>query len=152
MKNVLLLLGLLAFGFTANAQFKKGHHEKIRAYKIAFLTEKLDLSEKEAEKFWPIYNAYDKQMMQLRKEEHYGFRKKIKEMGGFDQLSEKQAKEILQNRQKLNEERQKLKNNFYAKIIKIISYKKLLTLEFSEHEFNKKLLRKLRKGRSRSRD
>ena len=38
---------------------KRGENkEKIKALKIAYLTEKLDLSSNEAEKFWPIYNKH----------------------------------------------------------------------------------------------
>ena len=43
-----------------HAQYDKGK-EKIRAYKVAFLTEKLNLSAKEAQKFWPLYNEFDQQ-------------------------------------------------------------------------------------------
>lgn len=32
--------------------------EKLTAYKIAFFTQRLDLSPAEAEKFWPLYNDY----------------------------------------------------------------------------------------------
>ncbi len=31
---------------------------KLTAYKIAFFTQRLDLTPAEAEKFWPVYNDY----------------------------------------------------------------------------------------------
>ena len=67
-KNIFLIIviGFLS-SFSSEAQLKKGGVEKIRSYKIAYLTEKLNLTENEAQKFWPIYNKYDKKMMQLRK-------------------------------------------------------------------------------------
>ncbi len=33
--------------------------DKIKSLKIAFITERLDLSTKEAQTFWPIYNEYE---------------------------------------------------------------------------------------------
>ena len=36
--------------------------EKIQSLKIAFITQKLQLTTDEAEKFWPIYNQYDNEM------------------------------------------------------------------------------------------
>ena len=41
--------------------------EKIQALKIAFITNKLQLSPDEAEKFWPVYNQYDNEIRRLPK-------------------------------------------------------------------------------------
>ena len=35
--------------------------EKFSTYKIGFFTKKMNLTSQEAEKFWPIYNEYQKQ-------------------------------------------------------------------------------------------
>ena len=35
--------------------------ERLNAYKIAFYTKRLNLSSREAEKFWPVYNEYQEQ-------------------------------------------------------------------------------------------
>lgn len=35
-----------------------GDNEKLTAYKIAFFTQRLDLTPAEAEKFWPLYNDF----------------------------------------------------------------------------------------------
>ena len=39
-------------------------NEKIRRAKIALITERLDLTPEQAEKFWPIYNAYEEKKHQ----------------------------------------------------------------------------------------
>lgn len=36
--------------------------EKIQALKIAFITQKLQLTPDEAQKFWPVYNEYDNEI------------------------------------------------------------------------------------------
>ncbi len=36
--------------------------EKIQSLKIAFITQKLQLTPDEAQKFWPVYNQYDKEV------------------------------------------------------------------------------------------
>jgi len=43
--------------------------EKLNAYKVGFFTKKLNLTSQEAEKFWPVYNEYQKQknILQLDK-------------------------------------------------------------------------------------
>ena len=80
--------------FITQAQNKKFNSEKIRTFKLAFLTEKLNLTEVEAEKFWPIYNSYSKKMTELYKTERYNIKKRILKSGGVDSLSEKESKEI----------------------------------------------------------
>lgn len=41
--------------------------EKIEALKIAFITQQLNLTPEEAQKFWPIYNTYKEELAALRK-------------------------------------------------------------------------------------
>ena len=38
----------------------------MQALKIAFITQRLDLTSAEAEKFWPIYNEYEVEINNLR--------------------------------------------------------------------------------------
>lgn len=41
-------------------------NERLTAYKIAFFTQRLDLSPAEAEKFWPLYNDYSARRNKLQ--------------------------------------------------------------------------------------
>jgi hypothetical protein len=41
--------------------------EKVEAMRVAFLTNRLDLSPAEAKQFWPVYNSYRHDLMQLRR-------------------------------------------------------------------------------------
>lgn len=143
MKKVTFIIITLLFCFKGNAQKQKGR-EKIRAFKIAFITEKLDLTQSEAEKFWPIYNAYDKKNIELHREKRFSIKKNIKKVGGIDNLNENTAKELIGKMERLEKKRFNNKMEFRNKIKDIISYKKLLKLEITEHEFNHKLMRKLR--------
>ena len=143
-KNILLLLFLLIGNLVIQAQTRKGDSEKIRAFKVAFLTEKLDLTEKEAEKFWPLYNVYDKKMMQLHRDERRSIKKRIMADGGLDNLSESESKQIIEKINAVSKEQYETKNEFYSKLTKILPYKKILRLEVAEYEFHRKLIRKLK--------
>ena len=54
---------------SADASAQKNHNwrEKIMCEKIAFLTTELDLSTKEAQEFWPVYNEYMKEIENAQK-------------------------------------------------------------------------------------
>ena len=65
MKKIILLILLYGgFLFSAAAQDEQHDGGRLQAYKIAFLTKKLNLTPEEAQKFWPIYNQY---MGEIRK-------------------------------------------------------------------------------------
>ena len=147
-KLILTFIVFSTFATTANAQYKKGR-EKIRASKVSFLTEKLDLTPDEAEKFRPIYNKYDKNMMSLHREERVSIKKKIKENGGIEKLSEKESKEILKNIQTINKQRYEIKAKFHKQVSKVLPYKKILALEIAEHDFHRSLFKKYKRKKNR---
>lgn len=64
---VILALGVVINGRAQEADAKDGG--KLEALKIAFLTKKLDLSTEEAQRFWPIYNNYTKEIRLIRVEQ-----------------------------------------------------------------------------------
>ena len=59
MKNILLIGTLILAGLIASGQDGSSKREKVQALKIAFITQKLELTSEEAQKFWPVYNRYD---------------------------------------------------------------------------------------------
>ena len=59
----LTLILILSFQTQLFSQGK--NMERIRSQRVAFYTEKLELSEKEAEIFWPVYNDYSSQKEEI---------------------------------------------------------------------------------------
>ncbi len=147
-KHILTILVLFFSVLHASSQTKKEKYEKIRAYKISFLTEKLNLTEKEADKFWPLYNTYDRKVIELHRAERTSIKKKILSCGGIDSLTTKESKEIVAKIKSISKEQYETKAKFYDELATFLSDKKILTLEVAEHEFHRKLLGKL-KGRKK---
>lgn len=117
-------------------------NDKIKALKISFFSEELNLSEKEAEQFWPIYNAYYSKTSKIKRQDIRIIRKEIKE--NKDALSDEQAKELL-NRlvtaiSSLHEEESKL----IDKLQNVLSSKKILLLKIAEEDFKRKILEQYR--------
>ena len=73
-KTIYLLIAvMLATTAALNAQGQgqgmgqgMGDNEKLTAYKIAFFTQRLDLTPAEAEKFWPLYNDFSARRNKLQ--------------------------------------------------------------------------------------
>jgi hypothetical protein len=68
MKKLYIVLAFLTVSFFAKAQeevpqvSEQKQQEKIEALKVAFITKELDLTPDEAQKFWPVYNQYSKEL------------------------------------------------------------------------------------------
>lgn len=119
----------------------KPDKDKIKSLKVAFITERLALSSKEAQTFWPVYNEYEEKREAMREREHTQIREKIH---NSENLSEKEAAELIKHYLKFEEEEEELDKNFIESIGKVIPAKKTLLLLRSEYEFKKQLLRQYR--------
>lgn len=147
MKKLLIVTCVVLFNnFLSYAQ--EGHKERIRAYRTAYITQEVDLSPEEAEKFWPVYNAYDKEFNRLK---HEGIRKenrRIKELGGPKNLNDEEASTTLKNMLSKEKEATLVREKMYKELSEILSPSKLLTLYMAELNFNKKLLSEFRKRKA----
>lgn len=94
MKKLYTIFIFLATSFFAKAQDEQPQvpeqkqQEKIEALKVAFITKELDLTPDEAQKFWPVYNQYSKELKSTikdnqdvidRDEKVVGLRKRYKD-------------------------------------------------------------------------
>lgn len=143
MKKTITLLGIFLFcTFSISSQMRKEGRKKIKALKIAFITEQLNLTENEAEKFWPVYNAYNKEQSSIRSNYKTTLRNTIKKESEIDSLKEIDAKELISLKLKTDKNLYESQKSFTNKIVGIIPYKKIIKLQIAEMEFGRKLMRK----------
>ena len=143
--NNLTKVMLAVFLLTTSFFFaqRKPDREKIKSLKVAFITERLDLSSKEAEAFWPIYNDYEEKRETLRQKKHDQIRSKIK---NASELSEKEAQDLLEKYIVFEEEEDALEKDFLKTVSKVISAKKSLLMLRSEDEFKRQLIKQYRQN------
>lgn len=144
---------LVAIFFISGLSFGQGGKnpgEKVRSLKIAYITQELELTAKEAEKFWPVYNEYDKKIRGLERNERMKVRTIIKESNGYKNLTDDQASTILNRIYKIERQILDTKKEMDQKLSKIISKKKILRLKHIEREFVRNLMNKLRSRKRKS--
>lgn len=146
-KYILIVLILLFSTITIHAQ-KGKNKEKIRALKVAFLTQELNLDTETAQKFWPIFNEHENNLDLLRRKGMTDIKQKLKNAGGFEALSEDDAKVFVQSKINLDKKELAEKEKFLSKVAKVLSYKQILKLNLSQREFARKLMRKYRRQHS----
>ncbi len=142
MKKLFPIL-LLFVSLNITAQHK--NRERIKALKVSVITEKLDLSEKEAQQFWPIYNAHEKETSAIRFKEIKTIRKEIRE--NMDTMTNEKASELLTKLNDAETRMHKLRMEFTKKLSNIISAKKIILLKIAEDDFKKKMLEEYKKRR-----
>ncbi|GAA3598360.1 hypothetical protein GCM10022396_14520 [Flavivirga amylovorans] len=114
------------------------NREKIKALKISFITEKLDLTEQEAQKFWPIYNNYYKATSKIRHEDIRDIRREIKK--DISTLTDKRAKELITKLNDVEIALHKQRIELSSKLLKIMPPKKIILLKIAEDDFKRKML------------
>jgi hypothetical protein len=149
-KNILpVLLFFISFSFYAQNDKTDEKREKIKAFKVSFLTTELELTSTEAEKFWPIYNAYDDKQFELRHEKMKTYLRKLDD-DNINSLSEKEACTLLSQIESTDKELYLLREKYMASLKKVLSSKKILKLKKSEDDFNRKLLKQYREKAGKS--
>ncbi len=114
--------------------------ERIKTYKIAFITEKVNLTSEEAEKFWPVYNEHQSQMEKLQEKRFISEPPRPKDIADLtDTEAEAITDEMLKNELQIYN----LKKEFRNELKPILSAKKILRLFNAEREFRIELMKRL---------
>ncbi|MDQ6470782.1 sensor of ECF-type sigma factor [Flavobacterium sp. LHD-80] len=151
-KNILpIILFLVSFSFYAQSGKTDEKREKIKAYKVSFLTTELELTPTEAEKFWPIYNAYDDRQFELRHQKMKAYLERLND-DNINSISEKEAIVLLSQMESTDKELYTLREKYNSNLKKILSAKKILKLKKSEDDFNRKLLKQYRDKVAKDKD
>jgi len=142
-KKILILIAFFAFSISFYGQ-RRPDGEKIKSLKIAFFTERLDLSNAEAEAFWPVYNAHEKKIEGFRKTERREIRSKLRNL---ESVSEKEAEKLLSMKMELEAKKQIEQQSFLKNMKEILSAKKTILLLKTEEDFKRKLIQQYRQKR-----
>lgn len=136
---ILFLLPLISF-----SQSRRGgggeRFEKIKAAKIGYITQQLNLTPEQAPQFWAVYNEYDSKKIDLKR----SIRSAMKESTSLTSNDEKilsAQKEIAVLRRKELD----LEDEYATKILKTITPRQFSELKRTEANFNKMLIEKLHK-------
>ena len=142
-KNLLYLFFiLLTVNSFAQPRFKE-KREKIKALKVAYITDELKLNSDEATKFWPIYNAFDDKQRDLKQEKMRSYMDRYNS-GEVEKMNEKEALNFLNQMENTEEELFQLRKKFIVNLKGILSPIKIIKLRKAEEGFNRKLLQQYR--------
>lgn len=132
----LLLLCLLAAG---NVWGQRGggsreaiDPERLQTARIAYITTRINLKPEQAEKFWPVFNAFTNSRESLMRS--------IGDLSrGAETIGEEEAKSKLNQKMQLQQKLVDEEKAFITEASKIVTYRQLLLLQNIARDFNRYL-------------
>lgn len=139
MKIIWMICLSFFMAYNIHAQEHRSKEERIKAIKLAFITEELALSPQQSQDFWPLYNELQEKLRNLRR--------KLRRKQDFDNMSDEAIEAFLEEHLRLEEEKIKLQRAYIQKFKKVISLQQIVKLTKAEHRFRKELLKKAKERR-----
>lgn len=130
-KTFNLILYILFIYNISYAQ-QKTNEDKMLSIKIAYITEKIELTSKQSEKFWPIYFELEDKLRAINKQKR-----------SFDNLSDEQLNEALMQQFKDEKRKIEIKETYINKFRDVISIRQLYNLYKSEKSFKRELIKRM---------
>ena len=118
--------------------------DRIKTLKVAFITERVGLTSKEAQQFWPIYNEHEDNLKEIRRKERAELEVNI---ARAQDLSNTDSERLLDRFLELQFEKQKVDQEFLSRLRTVIPAKKVLLLVKAEEDFKRQMIQEFRKRR-----
>ena len=148
--SVLCVLMVLSMGAIAQGPQgprrggDNGWRERVRAEKVAFLTEEIDLTESEAQVFWPIYN-------EIQKSQRDGF-EAVKNAydamakGVEEKKSSKEMEKLVKAYIDAKEKNEGIETKYLNKLLKVLPAEKVARYYVAEEKFRHQQIGRLGNG------
>ena len=144
MKKIILYISLIIAFNMSNAQSQRINSEKIDAYKKIYLTEKLNLDQKNESKFWEVYDIYQENLKDNYRKRRLKYRTINLDSSNFsDEEYEQFINDFLDYEKKKIDLRAKL----IVDLKEFMSLKKTSYLFRLEDDFRREMMDKLRANR-----
>ena len=135
MKKLFLLMLSITLTISTFAQNKN----KLEAQRVAFITQRLNLTPEEAQQFWPLFNQYTEKLQQIRAS--------AKSEKTAEDMTDADAEKVILGEFDKDAKELDLKKEYYQKLKKTISVKKIAKLYKAERDFRTLLLEKIQQNR-----
>lgn len=137
----LSLITLLGVGLVNGQDSNQEKADRVKAQKIAFFTEKLSLTPVEAQRFWPVYNAYweKKNKIITERRETMTYCEK-----NLNRMSAKEIKTFADKYVGYQKQEAELLIEFNGRFQKILPVEKVMKLYLADNEFKNWLLQQIK--------
>ena len=144
---ILLILGFLNTTFIFGQDPMRGEFKgnQLMALKTGMITQALSLTPEQAQNFWPVYNQFNEQITESRRELSEILRDAKPQ--DIDNWSEEKVEATLRLLSEHKQNEHKLINQMQEELRTVISPKQLLKLHMSEERFKHRIIERLKTRR-----
>lgn len=128
-----------------NDDKKPRRWNEIMSQKVAFVTQKLQLTPEEAEKFWPVYNAASEEVWKASKKTLRAIAALVNSTKDDATQSEEEIKKLVANLDNCKINEIKTFNKLFTEISKVLPLKKAAKIYGIEEQFRQHLIKNLSK-------
>lgn len=114
--------------------------QEVKAQRSAYLTQKMGLSPEGSQRFWPVYNQYDKELEALRKERREAHKAVKKDV----ELTEAEASAAIDKELASQQKELDVRKKYTTEFKKNVGAVKTMKLFRAERDFNRELLGRMR--------
>lgn len=114
--------------------------ERLESKKIAFISDKLNLSPEEAQVFWPVYNQYTADLAELKIDKD-----RFSDLEAMEEKADEMIDAMLDREQKHLD----LKKAYAKKFKEVVGSKKTIRLFMVERKFRESMVKELKERRGR---
>jgi hypothetical protein len=127
----------VAFLLTTNLSAQRQLQDKVESFKIGFLTEKMELTPEESEKFWPLYKEFKKKIKANSST--------IKAHAIVDLMDEDDSVRYLDKLVSQKKSEYEITRDYMLKMREVLPAKKVALFVSAEREFNMRIIKQARK-------
>ncbi len=135
-----LYLFLLIFGFSAS--HAQDRRNRLNDLHTSYITEKINLTDAEAQKFWPVYDDYRSAKDELKKQRDDD-KAMVNKAGGFDKMTDAQVQKWIADETDERTRELDLEKQYLVKFEQVLPIRKVAKFYLAEDEFKIYLLKQL---------
>lgn len=143
-QSVTILLLTMIIPLWMNAQPDRSNEERLRALRVAYITEKVGLTADEAAEFWPVHNEMNAEMERIRSARMTMI---DAHRSGLESIDENELRNNMQLMFELEEDELAIKKKYHERYLRILSVEQVARLYLAEEQFKRELIRRV--GRNR---
>ena len=136
-------LTMFAFLFATGSYAQADLESRIQQERVAFFNRELQLTDSEAEQFWPLYDQYRADEKALKKS--YNLDRKI------ELLTDEEVDRLVFKAFELEEKQLNLKRKYVERLKPVLPIRKIALLRRTEQKFKRGLLNKIKNHRQQRR-
>ena len=141
MKKIASLSAIIMIAFVTVSSVMAQSKQNIEAFRTSYIKEKLNLTDAESKKFWPVYNAYQKELNELRRSQKINTLNLRKSM---DEVSESELEEMIDGEIAFKQQEVDLQRKYHNKFKQVLPAPKVAALYLAEEGFKRELLKRIK--------